>query len=105
MEKGKQNRLNRLEHEFRTLHAEGAGAVPDEEWHNAIMADIRALKIDEEPTMGTEKSILRFTTLAAAAALILAVATLQTDALVYTDISDWFFGVNFGLFDYETLVF
>ena len=105
MKEGKQKRLNRLEDEFHTLHAEGAGARPDNEWHNAIMADIRALKINKEPTIGTEKSILRFTTLAAAAALILVLATLQTDALVYTDVSDWFFGANFGLFDYETLVF
>ena len=98
MEEGKQKRLNRFEDEFRTLHAEGAGARLDKEWHNAIMTYIRALKIDEESTIGTEKSILRFTTLAAAAALILVVATFQTDALVYTDISNWFFRCEFWSF-------
>ena len=105
MEESNQKRFNRLEEEFRALHAEGAGAKPDPKWCNGVMADIRALNVDARESKGREKLILRFTTFAAAAALILVAAAFQFNAFVYTDMSDLFFGSTFNLFDFRALMF
>ena len=105
MEEHNQKRYKRLEDEFRTLHAEGAGAKPDLEWNNGLMADIRALQRDDGQSNGMEKLVLRFTTLAAAAALILVVSAFQTNTFVYPEMSDWFFDGTFSLVDYGTLLF
>ena len=105
MEKSNKKSFNRLEKEFCSLHAEGVGVKPNSNWCSRVMADIRALNVREKEWQGTEKLILRFTTFAAAAALILVAAAFQFNAFVYTDMGDLFFGATFNLFDFNALIF